>query len=508
MIESYTVTLPHSFEVSFILDKRAPLALSIQHLAAPAKIERQEPLVLKVSYPWYGYVPPSKGKSSPQTTASGKSVRTIAGRVVDHEGKPVADAHVWWMVFDHGFRKPTVLAACRCDAAGRFRLEISSHGKPPATRPNDVLWALAPGKQTQAVGETEKLQFTDEPATSKISGEVVIHLDPAPDFSFQVNDAADRPVSGAAIERLWCGQHFPGAFLGELPDEPEWPAPFHQRDLATTDALGVVHFSGNSDQFRITTPDRGIQTIYVPAGAPRIFPIGGKARPRRKTVNHFATGRPRGGTGFRKRLAVGSRAKAPNQHVLGNGHDSGGGLGHCHDRRQGTLRRPRHRRGNAEVQIPRHGSRPVADSHCTTGRSPTKRNKEPRDSPAGAEARRWIRPSGRHGRARRRRGNLSRRRFPTRNKADSRRTRSISGAIGSRERLAQAILARAHPTPRRAARRLPTALLRCSPGEGHAKHDAQPFALQGTRQGSARSDAARRPGNRPNTQQDARRNRG
>ncbi|HEV3304736.1 MAG TPA: M56 family metallopeptidase [Planctomycetaceae bacterium] len=296
VIESYTVSLPHSFEATLTLDKRAPLALSIHRSAAPAKIEKQEPLVLKVSYPWGGYWPPSKKKSSPQTNASGKSVRRIAGKVVDHEGKPIADAHVWWIVFDHGVRRPTVLAECACDPAGRFRMEISSDGTPPATRPNDELWALAPGKKSNALGETEKLQVTEGPATSNVSSEVVIHLDPAPDFSFLVNDAGGRPVGGASLERLWCGQYFPGALLGEFLADPEWPAPFRDRDRVTTDASGVAHLSAHSDEIRITARECGIQTIHDPITTPPVFPIGGKERyvVKRRLITLRPVGRVKG----------------------------------------------------------------------------------------------------------------------------------------------------------------------------------------------------------------------
>jgi beta-lactamase regulating signal transducer with metallopeptidase domain len=299
VIESYRVSLPHSFVVSVTLDKRAPLALCLQRWAASAKVEKQEPLVLKVvetHYPWGGYWPPSKKKSSPQTNASGKSVRRIAGKVVDHDGKPLADAHVWWIVFDHGVRRPTVLAECACDRAGRFRMEISSDGKPPATRPNDELWALAPGKKSNALGETEKLQVTEGPATSNVSSEVVIHLDPAPDFSFLVNNAGGRPVGGASLERLWCGQYFPGALLGEFLADPEWPAPFRDRDRVTTDASGVAHLSAHSDEIRITARECGIQTIHLPHVQPPVFPIGGKERyvVKRRSINLRPVGRVEG----------------------------------------------------------------------------------------------------------------------------------------------------------------------------------------------------------------------
>ncbi len=337
VIDAYRVSLPHSFAVSFTLDKRAPLALAFQRLTAPAKVERQEPLVLTVEWKeawgasWPYKVPqqnqsgslppvarivprhvatiaqdspkspgfPEKSKpreSSPRTTGSAQPVRRVSGRVLDHEDKPVADAHVWWFVFDRGVRKPTVLADCACDAAGRFRLEIPADGKPPATRPNDGLWALAPGRQPHAVGETEKLQVTEGPATREMSSEIVIQLDPAPDFLSQVNDAAGRPIAGATLERLWCGQHFPGAFLDERCAEPEWPAPFRERDLATTDAMGVAHFCAHSGQYRIAARDCGIQTIEAPSRVPRVFPIGGKARPvgEKSTITLCPVGRVEG----------------------------------------------------------------------------------------------------------------------------------------------------------------------------------------------------------------------
>ncbi len=132
-IDAYRISVPHWFEVSFTLDKRAPLALSIHRFAASATVEKQEPLVLKVksSYPWGGYLPPSKGKTS-QTADPGKSVRTIAGEVVDHEGNPIAGEWLWWQVGDDDRAKRfRTVGETTSDANGHFQIEASVRPRTP-----------------------------------------------------------------------------------------------------------------------------------------------------------------------------------------------------------------------------------------------------------------------------------------------------------------------------------------------------------------------------------------
>jgi protocatechuate 3,4-dioxygenase beta subunit len=336
-IDAYSVSVPHWFEVSFTLDQRAPLALSIHRFAAPATVEKQAPLVLKVKSPnpWGGYLPPSKGpkqsqssaspaarfagahagesvaesqkglgssdrtkpnESSPRTTASAKAVRRLAGRVIDHQDKPIAGAQLWWVVIENGYRKPTVLTESRSDAAGRFRLDVPADKKPSRSAQKEELWVLAPGKRFAAVGEGEKLPVMEDSTTPERLKEVVIHLDPSPDFSFQVNDAGGKPVRGATFERLWLGRYFPDALFGEFPKSFEWPAPFYERDRATTDASGVAHLEADSDEMRITSTECGIQTIHDPITTPPVFPIGGKERyvVKRRLINLRPVGRVKG----------------------------------------------------------------------------------------------------------------------------------------------------------------------------------------------------------------------
>jgi len=73
--------------------------------------------------------------------ASPDAARTISGRVVDAQGKPVDGARVWWVVQ----RGPGFMAAGRADTDGRFRLTTPPDWVPrDVLRSADVVWALGP----------------------------------------------------------------------------------------------------------------------------------------------------------------------------------------------------------------------------------------------------------------------------------------------------------------------------------------------------------------------------
>ena len=199
--------------------------------------------------------------------------------MLDHEDKPIADAHVWWMVLDRGFRHPTVLAECASDSAGRIRMDVAPTNKSSRATPrNEQLFVLASGKKFHVVGDAEKLPITEGSRAPEQASEVVIRPEPATDFVFQVDDSQGKPVNGATVENIWTGPYFPGALFGETPAEPEWPAALRKRDRATTDASGQAHLTANGYQMRIAAPGFGVQTILFPDVRHTTFPIGGRAR--------------------------------------------------------------------------------------------------------------------------------------------------------------------------------------------------------------------------------------
>ncbi|HET6328700.1 MAG TPA: M56 family metallopeptidase, partial [Planctomycetaceae bacterium] len=256
-IDAYRVSVPHWFEVSFTLDKRAPLALSIHRFAASATVEKQEPLVLKVKspYPWGGYLPPSKGSSSPRATGSGRGVRKIAGRVVDHEGKPISNARLWWVVLDDFAIQRKFTVEGTTDAKGRFQIEAPSDWKPrpPQQRRADTLWILSPGKDLRIADAADGLIDT-----AKSSG-LIIQVGGATETTYQVKDSEGRPVMGALVEPWHF--HTLGHRFAFLPDG------VREALRGTTDASGRVrvHWLPRQELFdiRVTASGFGAQTLRL-----------------------------------------------------------------------------------------------------------------------------------------------------------------------------------------------------------------------------------------------------
>jgi len=88
-----------------------------------------------------GGAQPSRLSKAVTGAASSDSARTISGRVVDAQGKPVDGARVWWVVQ----RGPGFMAAGRADTDGRFRLMTPPDWVPrDVLRSADVVWALGP----------------------------------------------------------------------------------------------------------------------------------------------------------------------------------------------------------------------------------------------------------------------------------------------------------------------------------------------------------------------------
>ena len=91
---------------------------------------------------------PAPAKQAPQ---SPKSMRQIAGRVVDRDGKPIAAARLWWVVIDNVENQRAISIEGGTDADGRFQMEapLQQQRVEPARMHGDRLLVLAPGKDSQ-----------------------------------------------------------------------------------------------------------------------------------------------------------------------------------------------------------------------------------------------------------------------------------------------------------------------------------------------------------------------
>ncbi len=177
--------------------------------------------------------------------ASSDAARTISGRVVDAQGKPVDGARLWWVVQ----RRPGFTAAGRADKDGRFRLTTPADWVPrDVLRHADVVWALGPNKDLAVTCLANQLAKSDE---------LTLRLNAAADVNFDVIDDAAQPVAGALIEPE---NYRDSQGFDLIPD------PISIALRATTNATGHVRMHiGFRDFFnlRVTTDHLGIQLVRL-----------------------------------------------------------------------------------------------------------------------------------------------------------------------------------------------------------------------------------------------------
>jgi len=136
---------------------------------------------------------PAPAKQAPQ---SPKSVRQIAGRVVDRDGKPIAAARLRWAVIDNFENQRAYTIEGTTDKEGRFQMEAPLSWKPAQSRQAlaDLLWVLAPGKDLKVLFATDGLIVNGK------APDLTIRLEPASDTTFEVKDSQERPVADAVVE--------------------------------------------------------------------------------------------------------------------------------------------------------------------------------------------------------------------------------------------------------------------------------------------------------------------
>lgn len=167
-----------------------------------------------------------------------RPVRTIAGRIVDAEGRPIARAHVLYSGEKSGFGVPA-------GADGRFRLEhaledsfnigITKRGYAPAT-----------------------LHASDFPADGS---ELAIRLERAHDVRVSLVDPTGSPVSGARVDVRRAGPE--GAAILQRLEEAS-PGEFPLRDATEGEVTFLIEVGGGWYEHRHRTSEP-IARIELPA---------------------------------------------------------------------------------------------------------------------------------------------------------------------------------------------------------------------------------------------------
>jgi hypothetical protein len=178
--------------------------------------------------------------------------RTIAGRVTDQDGKPIADAEVWMPV--RWIAAANFLTAhAHCGNDGKFELRFPAVWVPDdITRIQPIVWAYSPGRSvaTTSVFKQLKDEKSDEPCQ--------IQLPPASDTKFTILRPDGQAVVGAHVE--------PEHFL--TPRAYEYvPSGILALTTATTDVSGQVslpaYLRKQLGELRVTSEEFGTQVFNL-----------------------------------------------------------------------------------------------------------------------------------------------------------------------------------------------------------------------------------------------------
>jgi hypothetical protein len=200
-----------------------------------------------------------------------KPERAIGGTIVDHEGKPVGQALVFWRLQDW---LGLLTANAKTDASGQFRIPQPAVGKGNGIYGPGWLWIVTPQKQLSVFPvPRDALQSDAQPLRLTLPQPAALQV--------TVRDPAGKPLVGAKVSLN--RRHTPDADgHGVTQSVPDVVA---NLVAETTNEHGVVVFPGvnpcETEGLRVTTPQSGQQDCWygepsekTPAREITLRPVG------------------------------------------------------------------------------------------------------------------------------------------------------------------------------------------------------------------------------------------
>jgi hypothetical protein len=253
----------------------------------------------------------SYGRDEPPATTKPAAdvplAKTVHGKVVDEDGKPIAGADVWMMpAWNPAHRRPATHTTS--DADGRFTVPVAIVSRQDLQRvgwpyPVGLLWAYAAGHQLNIAYGGNQIYGRDE-------SDVVIQLKPAAKTTFVVLGPDGKPRAGALVEPEFV---IATAHYGEPSEEVRAAV------TPRTDAKGQAVFTALPRDalisIRVVTDDFGIQTQQLMGlgSIPADQPI--RLRQAGRIVGHVTAAKPEWARGVRIILTTGSLRPFPRGSV-------------------------------------------------------------------------------------------------------------------------------------------------------------------------------------------------
>jgi RNA polymerase sigma factor (sigma-70 family) len=235
-----------------------------------------------------------------------KPAVTVAGRVLDDRGRPIAGAEVWMPT---RFLAPAdATPHATTDARGNYVLAVpASWSRTPLHERDHLVWAYAAGHRIASISAGKALYGKPE--------SVDLTLGPATDTSFVVVGADGRPVGGAVVE----------PYLVDAPNGITGPPPAAMMPAirGTTDATGRAMLPAMAREgfegIKVTTVGLGSQYVGLRGGADEPARREIHLRPAGRLEGHVVAARPEWTRGVKVYVAT------KNARSLGPGADGAEG---------------------------------------------------------------------------------------------------------------------------------------------------------------------------------------
>jgi RNA polymerase sigma factor (sigma-70 family) len=236
-------------------------------------------------------------RSGKPATVAEKPAATIAGRIVDDRGRPVAGAEVWMPT--RFFEAAAATPHTTTDANGNYVLDVpESLSRTPFHERDHVVWAYASGHRIASINAARALYGKPD--------SVDLTLGPATDTSFVVLGPDGRPVAGAVVEPDLVDA--PNGVTGPL------PAAMLRAVRATTDGTGRAMLPAidreGFEGVKVTTDALGSQHLGLRGGAAEPARRVIRLRPAGRVEGHVVAARPEWTRGVKVYLAT-NHATAP-----------------------------------------------------------------------------------------------------------------------------------------------------------------------------------------------------